>query len=269
MLGGVCNGLAAHFNIDVTLVRLAFAVLAIVTAGGWVLAYLLMMLIVPTADTATAKAAAYGESNTAQDFIRRAREGYYEGMKAWGDRHARREWKRRFKRDMRGWRHAFRYEMHENMSQWQANWQRYWSEHPRFHFGLALALPFLSLCRAAITFVWIFAVISLLTTGAVFGILPPAGMPWWVALIVLLVVFNLIVWPFRVLRRSYYFHGLYGPCGSMAFFGLWDTFVWLGFVALLIWLADRYVPQAHHALRNLPAALHHAGESIRQWWSQN
>ncbi|NDJ53026.1 MAG: PspC domain-containing protein [Chloroflexi bacterium] len=48
ILGGVCGGLAAYFDIDPMVVRLAFVVLGLV-GGGSVLIYLIMWLIVPEA----------------------------------------------------------------------------------------------------------------------------------------------------------------------------------------------------------------------------
>jgi phage shock protein PspC (stress-responsive transcriptional regulator) len=46
MIAGVCGGLANYFDIDPTLVRLAFALVAIF-AGTGILAYLIMWIIVP------------------------------------------------------------------------------------------------------------------------------------------------------------------------------------------------------------------------------
>ncbi|MBP9676340.1 MAG: PspC domain-containing protein [Anaerolineaceae bacterium] len=45
-IGGVCGGLAQYFNIDPTLVRLLF-VLGIIFVGGGLLAYLIMLIVVP------------------------------------------------------------------------------------------------------------------------------------------------------------------------------------------------------------------------------
>jgi phage shock protein C len=45
-IAGVCGGLAEYFNIDVTLVRLAWVILAF-TAGGSIIAYLVAWLIMP------------------------------------------------------------------------------------------------------------------------------------------------------------------------------------------------------------------------------
>ena len=46
MIGGVCGGLAAYFDIDSTAVRLAFLLL-ILFAGGGIMIYLILWLLVP------------------------------------------------------------------------------------------------------------------------------------------------------------------------------------------------------------------------------
>lgn len=45
-IAGVCGGIAEYFNIDATLVRLAFLLLAF-TAGGSIIAYFIAWLIIP------------------------------------------------------------------------------------------------------------------------------------------------------------------------------------------------------------------------------
>ena len=117
MIAGVCNGIAAYVNIDPTLVRLAFVLLTMFWGTG-LLVYVVMAIVVPEARSPEEKAAASGDPSTAQEFIRRAKEGYYEAMKGFPDRKARREWKRRFKREMRA-----------NADQWRYNWHSYWAEH--------------------------------------------------------------------------------------------------------------------------------------------
>jgi phage shock protein PspC (stress-responsive transcriptional regulator) len=47
MISGVCTGLAARFGIDVTIVRVIFIVLALVTSGAFVLVYIAMMFLIP------------------------------------------------------------------------------------------------------------------------------------------------------------------------------------------------------------------------------
>lgn len=47
MIAGVCAGLADYLGMDVTVVRLLVAVLAVFTAGTGVLAYLIAWLVIP------------------------------------------------------------------------------------------------------------------------------------------------------------------------------------------------------------------------------
>jgi phage shock protein PspC (stress-responsive transcriptional regulator) len=94
---GVCNGLAAYFTLDVTLVRLIFVGLTIITGGGWIIAYILMFFIVPDANTPQEKAAAFGVPFTAQEFVNRTK-AQFENFKKkdWGNE--KREWKEKKQR---------------------------------------------------------------------------------------------------------------------------------------------------------------------------
>ena len=47
MLGGVCGGIAEYFDIDPTLVRLAYVVLTFGTAFSGIIVYLLLWIIMP------------------------------------------------------------------------------------------------------------------------------------------------------------------------------------------------------------------------------
>jgi phage shock protein C len=47
IIAGVCVGLGRYFNLDVTLVRLIAAVVAVFTGGVGVLAYLVAWVVVP------------------------------------------------------------------------------------------------------------------------------------------------------------------------------------------------------------------------------
>src|SRR4029079_16556902 len=59
MLTGVCKGIAAYLDIDVTFVRIAFVILAFATFGAAVLIYIVLAFIIPYADTTEEHAAAY------------------------------------------------------------------------------------------------------------------------------------------------------------------------------------------------------------------
>jgi phage shock protein C len=47
MLAGVCAGVASYFSLDVTLVRVIWAVVAVITGGAGALAYLVAWIIIP------------------------------------------------------------------------------------------------------------------------------------------------------------------------------------------------------------------------------
>lgn len=51
-LTGVCAGLAYYLGVDVTMVRIAAIGLALITSGGFVVAYVLMAIIMPSSTAA-------------------------------------------------------------------------------------------------------------------------------------------------------------------------------------------------------------------------
>jgi phage shock protein PspC (stress-responsive transcriptional regulator) len=254
MLAGVCNGMAAYVNIDPTLVRLAFVLLTILWGSG-LLVYVVMAIMVPEAHSPEEKAAASGGPATAQEFIRRAKEGYYEAMKGFPDRKARREWKRRFKRDMRA-----------NADQWRYNWHSYWAEHTPFHPGMGFALPVLSLLHGVVTVLWFCALISLLATGAVLGLALPANVPVWVAALLLFIAYGIIAGPLKMARRVCY-RGLGQRGWAWSFVFLLDGIVWVAVVMALLWLGVHYFPQLREAVQGVPTLAHQAADDIRTWWN--
>jgi phage shock protein PspC (stress-responsive transcriptional regulator) len=253
MISGVCNGIAAHMNIDPTFVRLAFVLLTIFWGTG-LLVYVVMAIVVPEARSPEEKAAASGNPSTAQEFIRRAKEGYYEAVKGFPDRKARREWKRRFKREMRA-----------NADQWRYNWHSYWAEHAPLHPGMGFTLPVLSLLHGAATVLWICALISLLATGTVFGLALPANVPVWVAALLLFIAYGIIAGPLKVARRMCYW-GSGRPGWTWPIVFLLDALVWLAVAAALLWLAAHYFPELRDAVHGIPAIAHQAADDIRTWW---
>jgi phage shock protein PspC (stress-responsive transcriptional regulator) len=53
MVAGICAGAADYFGVDVTLVRVIVAVVAVITGGAGVLAYLVAWVIIPEEDEKT------------------------------------------------------------------------------------------------------------------------------------------------------------------------------------------------------------------------
>jgi phage shock protein PspC (stress-responsive transcriptional regulator) len=93
MVAGVCNGLAAYFGVDPTIVRLVFVVLLVLSTGFFAIAYLVLMFVVPTARTAEERAAARGLPFNAQELVEQAKR-HYADLK---DTHQR--WRDRRRRD--------------------------------------------------------------------------------------------------------------------------------------------------------------------------
>ena len=89
MISGVCNGVAAYFGVDPTVVRLIFVLLLLVSSGMWILVYLVLMFVVPVARTAEERAAARGQPFNAQELIDETKRRYSdlkEGTQRWRDK---------------------------------------------------------------------------------------------------------------------------------------------------------------------------------------
>ena len=56
MLGGVCGGLGEYFDLDPTIIRLAFVAFILLGMGSPVLGYLLLWIIMPRGDEVQIKA---------------------------------------------------------------------------------------------------------------------------------------------------------------------------------------------------------------------
>ena len=56
MLGGVCGGLGEYFDIDPTIIRLAFVALILLGMGSPLLGYILLWIIIPRGEEVQVKA---------------------------------------------------------------------------------------------------------------------------------------------------------------------------------------------------------------------
>jgi phage shock protein PspC (stress-responsive transcriptional regulator) len=268
MISGICTGLAAYLGIDVVLIRLVAIVLGCLSLGTAAIVYLAARFIIPVARTPEEKAAATGPSQTAYDFVRMAREGYYEGMKTFSDRHARREWRRKFRRDMRDWKRNFRWEMRDCFGGWHDHWSPPSPPCPLPADGFPVALPILSLLRALLKFFCAFAVIWLIATGSIFGVPLPDGLPVWAGVILLILAYKVVVSPIKAMRRACYYRSFGRPYYWHPVAELVQGLVTLCVLALFVFLADRFIPGFHQALLAVPGMLQHAAEAVRHWWTQ-
>jgi len=263
-IGGVCNGLAAYFGADVTLVRVLFAIVGI-SFGAGILLYVALMIIVPWAETPADIAAAHGDPSTTDEIIRRAKEGYYAGLRSFRDPANRRQWKKQFKREMRQHRREFRDTMRRNLHDWRQQWHHHWNpDHPA-HAGWWVAYPLLGLLSAVVSIVCVASVLSLILTGSIFGILLPFTFPFWLQIVFVILVFRLISWPLKAMRYGYYSNGPYYP---HPFAHLLHTVVWLGVLVFGVWLLDRHSPQAHEVLIRCRHEFHEFLAQVRDWWAR-
>jgi phage shock protein PspC (stress-responsive transcriptional regulator) len=238
MISGVCNGLAAYFNIDVTLVRIGFVLFAVVTAGAALLVYAAMMVIIPYADTSEDRAAAFGLPFNVQELIAQAKLNHAH----FRARHAARK-KRREARMRACWRPAARF---ADMGPAAAAEPHTMGYAERAVWGVWV--PVFAMARAALFVVWIFAMISLLSTHTVFGFTLPQGVPLWVWMVALLAIYGATSAPLRAMHHGWISGHSHVPGPWIALHGL----VWLAFVILFFWLAYTQIPEARALIDGLP-----------------
>jgi phage shock protein PspC (stress-responsive transcriptional regulator) len=239
MVAGVCNGLAAYFGMDPTVVRLVFVVLLVLSTGFFGIAYLVLMFVVPEAKTAEERAAARGLPFNAQELVDQAKR-HYADIK---DSHQRWREKRSRAKERAFWRPRERrgYEGPQTRP----------FDRPQPGYGTQVAagivLPLISVISAVLTVAGIFALVSLLTTGGILGWSPPSGVPPWVAIGAVIAGYALAAAPLRAVRYASY--EALGP--RRGWFVFWDGVLWLALVVLAWWFAARYVPGVDDLFRDL------------------
>ena len=217
VISGVCNGLAAYFDIDVTLVRVLAVAIAFLSGGLAVLAYLVLMFVVPFASTSEEHAAAHGLPFNARELVERAKGKYREfaadakqqaGLS--GDSSWQHEWRS-------GWRQAraeMRAARRKARAEWRAHWQWRAAGSPPAaeyapapasygtHVATRLVAAVLGAFLAAFMVGWLLAFLSFLTTGAFFGLALPFHAPGWAVIVGLFVVYGLVTGPVRAARQA-------------------------------------------------------------------
>ncbi len=179
MISGVCQGLAMYLGIDVTIVRVVFVVLALITKGAFAAAYLVLMVVVPRAKTDEEVASAHGQPFNAREVIDQVKRNAA-SFKPSG------AWRRHARTQRRYWRREMHSRRWDRMGAWG-------------YGGLPAAggpvAPVLNLLGAAWLFALIFAEISLFRTGTIFGWPIPSDIPLWAAAAGLLVLYQFIAAP--------------------------------------------------------------------------
>jgi len=251
MIAGVCNGLGAYLHVDPTILRLIFVGLLFLTGGGFIIVYLVLAFVLPEANTSEERAAAYGEPFNAKELIDRAKK-QYAGYKT--DR----DWRRSWRREQREWRRQWR------MAKWGST---RWGATPYAPAAagyttrvlVGMMMPVLTLVSIGLFWLWLFAIVSLVTRQEVFGQPLPEDMPLWLGFVILIVVYQVVAWPIHMARRSSYWAlgGAYH--GTLAAL---DGLLSVVFLMLGIWLAFHYVPEVREFLQRLPDVLRSFGDSL-------
>ncbi len=252
LISGVCNGIAAYFHIDVTVVRVAFVVLLFLTGGTVGFVYLVLMFVLPYAKTSEEHAEAHGIPFNARTLVESAKQKAAEFTHGNTWRESRAEWRR----TRALWRAERRRARAERLAERYARPVPS-SAPPRVpyaaHVLSGLVVTILSLVLAAFTIAWVVAIISLATTGALFGWFLPHGIPFWVGILLLCVLYSMIAWPIKAIRHaSYHVEGPYHPPR-----GPFDGFVGFVIVVLLLWYGYHHVPELRDFF-----------DHIRHFWNQ-
>jgi len=276
LISGVCKGIAVYLDIDVTLVRLLFVLAAVLTGGLAILAYIVMMFVVPYANTPEELAAARGLPFNARVLVEQAKLKAAQLADAAAhaamhnhSREARAQWRAEWRKARAEWRHEWR--------RTRAQWRAYrWTGippgpaprtpqppmPPLAHFISGLIWAALGLLGALVTVVWLFALFSLVTTGAVFGWLP-SHLPLWAAVIGLLLVYQAVVWPLRAIRHGLMprFYGYPYPWHPF-----WDALVGLSLLAVAVWFFTHHGHDLQRSLDSLQQNMQPAWQRLVLAW---
>jgi hypothetical protein len=105
-------------------------------------------------------------------------------------------------------------------------------------FAAGIFVPIAALIGAAVFVVWILALFSLVTQHNIFGWMLPHGMPLWVGVLLLVLLYTAISAPLRAVRRS----GQYATGGYHPAWGALHGLLWLGFTVAMFWVAYTFLP---------------------------
>lgn len=241
MFEGVCNGIAAYFDIDATLVRVGFIILTVITGGAWIVAYILMALFMPEARTAEDIAAAQGKPFNAKTLLDSAHERY-EYWKKFGKEQSE-EWKKHHQQ------HAAKAHARKPYS-YQWKYEGWSTKHMptieeielrrlqghTFSRGIAGLVGGIGvIALTALGVAWIWQIVILFSGGTVFGYF--AGVSPVAVTILVSAAFYVVFLPLQALAGE----ALRYAKGAVKMPGFWGRFftvvLWVSMVSAIWWLA--------------------------------
>jgi phage shock protein PspC (stress-responsive transcriptional regulator) len=256
MISGVCKGLAAYLNIDVSIVRILFVLLVVLTGGVWILVYIAMMFVIPYAQTSEQHAAAHGWPFNAEELVARAKAHYAEFRNSG-------KWQRKqWREERRMWR-----SQHRQWKQQQRAWERWGSaqgvpppspppwwtgqQPPDASYSAQVLNGFLSpivgILGALLFIGFLIMVVSLITQHRIFGFWLPHDIPLWLGVVILLVLYRAIAEPLKQARYA----AQAGSSYSHGWLAFWGALVWLVLVTFLCWLAWQHWAEVRGFLQDI------------------
>jgi phage shock protein PspC (stress-responsive transcriptional regulator) len=237
MIGGVCTGLGAYLNIDVTLIRIGFVIVVLVTKGAGIVGYIIAMFLIPEAQTPEERAAAGGVPFNAREVVDRAARQYVEGT-----RQLRRQWRRQ----RRQWRHHV-----GPGGVATASGPPPW---------LGVLLPLFGLVHLALFLTLGTMLISLVNRGEILRWRLPDDVPVWAGVLILLVAYQIVVAPIRAAHHWPSHPPTEAQPGVSAF---WNAVVGLMGLTLVVWIASGHLPEIREFLQRLPDVFRDLVHAIR------
>jgi phage shock protein PspC (stress-responsive transcriptional regulator) len=246
ILAGVCNGIAAYLSIDPTVIRIVFTLLAVGTKGAFVFVYVVLAIVIPSANTSEERAAAFGEVFNAREHIDRAAKNFKVGSRGWN-----RSWRRQQRRWRRQWRHSAR------ASDWAPPAAPPSAGSYAARMLAGVMVPVLSIASAVFFWLCVYIVFSLVTMREAFGIFLPDDVPLWIGILVVWFVYQSAAWPLHAARRASYqaLGGLHHASVAAL-----DGMLSLGIAVFVVWFAYSNMPEVREFLKTLPETL----DSMRQ-----
>jgi phage shock protein PspC (stress-responsive transcriptional regulator) len=244
---GVCNGLAAYFNVDVTLMRIIWILLAFITHGFWIAAYIVLAIVMPPAKTEEEYMQAHGWTNrppfNAHDFIEETKKKYAELQKMHeehkaqvaaakavggdintavkGTKEEMKAWAKKMKMEMKQKKQQMKHEWRQERREWHHDWQQNRGDERNAYmnntgagYDISRAIygffaVIVSIVLLALAVAWFITLITFIKYGTVFGYVIGIGQPLWIGIVFLCAAFYIITIPFRLLLQRAWGHARY------------------------------------------------------------
>lgn len=258
LIGGVCSGVAAFSDTDVTVLRVGVVVVALLEIAFlhsplMLVAYLATLFIIPAAGTAEERAEARGIPFNAQHLIDEAKANFERlGDPRWRTEH--KQWRAQK-------RHEWRRERRD------ARWARRRYAWPPIGPGTygsrlmaGVLTPMLIVINVSAFWFVAFIGLSLASTRGAFGWTLPGDVPLWLALIVLFILYHGVVGPLRYWRHASYYR-IAGP--EYGHYQALDGVLATVLSIAIVWSVYHYNADVRQWIHQLPEAWRNIVASFR------